>query len=231
MNDFFRSMLRWSEVWPLLIPLAIFIFLGVREKRVWPVAIYVIIALVISFIGSYAVYYPAGLPSWIKNNNLLYNVLSILRVLLIGWYIICIPQLKIYKYTRYVYGIYIVLVLFNFLELESIRTFSSRTFAAEGIVLLILCITYFLGTIFDDETRLTIKQPEFLICMAISLFESINFFIYLFFDALFQIDPDFGFKTIKLSKYTTILIGILLGLALYQSYRRWKLPLTVELNN
>jgi hypothetical protein len=124
----------------------------------------------------------------------------------------------------------VVALFINFIVFEYFLEFSSRIFAGESVILLMLCITYFLGTILDEETDLTVRRPEFLICAGVSLYESINYFIYLFFDALLKINMDFGFKTMKISKYSNILVGVLIGIALYQSYKKSKTALTPALN-
>lgn len=230
MNDVIKFLLRWSEVWPLLIPLAIFLILGLRERKILPVMVFIITSFSLMLIANYTVYYPEGLPTWLKNNNIFYNILTVTRTLLIGWFIINIPQLKIYKYTKYLYGVYLAAVIINFTIFQNPLNISSRVFVAENIIMLLLCITYFLGTILDEENKLIMKDPEFLVCAGISLFEAINFFINLFFHELYRLNPDFGFLTIKISKYTNILLGILLGLALYQSYKRAKTAINPVLN-
>jgi hypothetical protein len=230
MGNIINELLRWSEVWPLLIPLTILLIFGNRERRMRPVIAYIIAAFLLMLLANGPLYYPKYFPDWMRNNNILFNALSFLRTVLIGWFIISIPQLKIYKFLKYIYAAYIVAIFVFYTFFQTPLVFSVWALVGGNIVLLFFCITYFLGTILDEEYKLVLKEPEFLICTGFSLYEALNVFVHLFFDALFKINPDFGFGTLKFSKYTLIVLGILLAIALYQSYNRSKRSLKPALN-
>lgn len=216
MPGFIDFILKWSEVWPWLIPLTIYLVFLRQKDRYLALTILSGFAIVLTFIGSYIGYYRGTLPKFLQNNLVFYNILSVLRALILGWFIINLPQLKIYRFIKVLYVLFIAALLINFIALESFLNFSHRLFTAESILLLMLCITYFLGTILDEEVELSAFHPDFLICTGISLFAATNFFIYLFFEALIKLDIDFGFATMQISKYSNILIGIFFGLALFQ---------------
>lgn len=204
----------------MLIPLAILIFYPTREKSMRPVIACIIASFFLMLVANVTVYFPESFPAWMRNNNPEYNLLSFLRAMLIGWFIIRQPRLRVYRFTSILLATYVLLILVIYLFFEPLNKLSHMALSAESFLLLLLCITYFLGTILDEDAEISIWNPEFLICAAFSLFESINYFIFLFFYALANENPMFGFQTMLLQKYSTIIVGILCAIALYLSYRR-----------
>ena len=94
MKGFFNELLMWSEVWALLIPLAI-VFIYKAESPIKPIIIYIFLALLLNTASDLISYFTNELPGWLQNNQILYNFHSIARTLLFSWYI---STLKI-KYT------------------------------------------------------------------------------------------------------------------------------------
>jgi hypothetical protein len=220
MNNFFYLLRQWAEVWPLLIPLSIFIIFKPKQFEAKTIFTFVIASFLISGISVVTWLYGKTLPNWLKNsNNTFYNLNSVLRTIVLGWYMLRLKQLKHYKYPYYILPVYAILLVTNFLIWESFAEFSSHLFAAESIVLLLFCLTYLLSAILDDEEQISFRNPAFLICSAISLYEALNFFIYLFLFELSLSNHELGMMTMRISQYSFILFGALLGLGLYQYAR------------
>ena len=218
MSDFLKAINSWLEVWPLLIPLIV--ILSGRTKFPKPLVLYVFIALPLSLLATIMALYHTKMPSYLENNNILYNLHSFARTVLFGWYIIKLTQVKQYLFAKFFLYLYILLVAFNFIFFENPFNFSVRLFAAESIVLLVLCITFFLSSILNEEEQITSGNSAFLICTGISIYEAISFFIYLFFYHLFFTNPRFGIVTLNISHYSFILLCVLLATAIYQSRQK-----------
>lgn len=215
--DLFTVILEWSEVWALLIPLAVIIGFPTRRYHERPIVIYVIIALVLNSISTIIYIYNTGMPAFLKNNNIYYNLHSIARVFFFGWYIIINLANKRSPVYRFLFAGYGIFILLNFIFIKSIFFFSTWLFAAESMILLFLCVSYFLQLIQDDSRVQMMKHPSFLVCTGLILYEAITFFIFLFIIPLAKIDPDFGLLCLKIYKITFIILCIMLAAALYKS--------------
>src|SRR5689334_17887979 len=88
MNKIIANILMWSEVWALLIPLAIIIFQRGKRPGMRPIIIYVIVGLFLNLSATMISVYRLQLPVWLQNNNILYNLHSMARVFLFSWFII-----------------------------------------------------------------------------------------------------------------------------------------------
>lgn len=141
MYTFYRLFLNWSEVWPLAIALTIYIFFKQRENItiiVW----LLVISLLLHTVATYISLFTYRVPEPYKNNNILYNLLAIIKPVLAGLYLIKLKQLQQYKYLKIVFILFLLFTLFNFLFIESIFTFSSSMVLAQSAFLLIFTLTF-----------------------------------------------------------------------------------------
>ena len=115
---------------------------------------------------------------------------------------------------------YLVFVICNFAFIESPLFFSTRLFTAESIILLLLCLSFFIRSMQDDSHINWLKHPAFLICTGICLYEGINFFIFLFFYPLAEQNPSFGKATMTIHHIMYAFMCIMLALGLHNSTRR-----------
>lgn len=211
----------WLEVWALLIPTAIILIYRPTGKAVWLLLTYVFAALLLNSLCLSMVEYYYLMPSWTytdgsPNNNILYNIHSFLRVTLLGWFIISVRN---YRYTIFLKGLlltYLIFVVINFSIFESLLFLSTRLFAAESIVLLIISLSYFIRSILDETEINWLKHPSFIICSGICLYEAITFFIFLFFYPLVNKDPTFFAVTMKIYSITYLVLCILFAFGFYQ---------------
>lgn len=220
MSKFMTLVKQWIEVWPLLIPLSIFVVSKSRSRKNLPLLLFVVSSIIISSLSVISWLYGNKIPGLTKYNGVFYNINSIIRVVFLGWFIYQLNQVKQYKYLRVVIIAYILFLALNFLFRESIMDLSSHLYAAESILLLIVCLTYFLSAILDDEEEITFKNPAFLICTGVALYEAITFFIYLFLFQMADVNHNFALSVVKFSQYVFIAFSILLGLGIYQSSKR-----------
>ncbi len=219
--DLLNFLKDWSEVWALLIPLIIIVLFKPGSKQIRPVILYVILGLILNFIATFMLKYHYLVPSYLyvnnmSNNNLLYNLHSMARVLLLSWYIINIKKYKASIILKIFLIGYLIFVLLDFTLIESPLFFSTRIYSAESIVLLIMCIFYFFRSMEDESRTDWLKHPSFPICTGIILYEAITFFIFLFFYPLSEKNPEFFVATMQIYSLAFILFCILLSLAFYR---------------
>jgi len=221
----FQLLLDWSEVWALLIPLTIIIIYKPRGNYIRLLVWYVIIGFILNLIANLMLEYYYLVPSWMYvkgrvNNNIVYNIHSVLRVLLFSWYLISIREYKYPVIQKIFLGAYLLFVFINFIFLQSPLFLSTNLYAAESIVLLIMCLAYFFRSIQDESQTNWLKHPSFLICTGISLYEGITFFIFLFFYPLSKKEPEFFVVTMRIYTFTYFLLCLLLALAFYKTKKQ-----------
>lgn len=223
MESIYRALLDWSEIWPLLISLTIYILLQQANKDLKQVSIYLYITLLLSIPAVLISNYRNLIPQELRNNNIFYNVIAFLKIILIGSYISNLRPMKQYRYAKPLLIIFVLFAPIHFIFLESPLHISQYFFAPVSIILLILCMTFFLTSIIDDDSGLDLSHPSFFICTGIAIFESVNFFIYLFIFELYRDDETVSLITSDIQSVTYIILYILFAIAIYKnSTRRWK---------
>ena len=220
MSNLLNAILKWSEVWALLIPLTILITLRHRMKGMRIIIFYVFIALFLNMSATLISQFHKQLPADFRNNNLFYNLHSIFRVLLFGWFILNLKLFQSFWLPKIVLPVYFIFLLINFIFFENLMELSTPLFTAESIVLLVLSLFFFIKSMQDESEINWLKHPSFLVCTGIILYEALSFFIFLFFYPLFDKNPEFGLLTMKIFSFSYIILCILLALALRRSCKR-----------
>ncbi len=220
MDDIIKSIRDWSEVWSLFIPLAVIVIYRNRLEGMKLIILYVMVALFLNLSATILYVYHKSMPPLLRNNNILYNLHSFARVAFFSWYII---QIRHHRYAlayKLILACYLAFVIFNFTAVDSPLYFSSRLFTAESIVLLVLCLSFFIRSMQDDSEINWLKHPSFLVCTGIALYEAINFFIFLFFYPLLEKDREFGKMTMTIHHIVFTVLCLMLALALYRSRKQ-----------
>lgn len=222
----YNYILLWAEVWPLAILLLILLIWGRRKQTLRPILLFAIVSLPLTLIAVLIQNYTYAMPAWLKSNGIFYNIIYIIRTILLGWYLLQLKEVKAHSFTKYILPAYGIFVVLNFLlfERESPLNFSSNLAIAECLVLLALSLIYFLSTILDDESEFSFGTPEALFCVGLSLFEAINIFIYLFMFHLYISEKALFFLLFKISSYSFILLYLLLCLSVYRSSLKIRSP-------
>ncbi len=214
MYNYYRLFLNWSEVWPLIIALLIFVFFKQREN-ITIIFWLLVISLLLHTVATYISLFTYRVPEPYKNNNILYNILAIIKPVMAGLYLLKLKQLQQYKYLKIVFLLFLLFTLFNFLFIESIFTYSSSMVLAQSAFLLIFTLTFFLDAMIDDEIPLPLSHPAYFICTAIGLSESINFFINLFIFQVFKTSYELSVLTMNISSYAFIIYGLILATGIF----------------
>jgi hypothetical protein len=214
MYSLINNLIKWSEVWPLVIALAIFLLYRQRENTSL-IVLLIVFSIPLHFMATYISLYTYRVPEPFNNNNILYNLLAFIKPVLAGLYLLKLKQLQQYKFLKFIYWGFIVFTILNFLFLESILTLSSSMVLAECAVLLIFTMTFFLDSIIDDEIPLSLSHPAYFFCIAIGLLESTNFFIYLFLFHVYDMNREFAILILNISSVAFIIYGLTIALGLF----------------
>ena len=193
-----RIIFDWSEVWALLIPLIIFIIRKPPYNWVNPVKWYLLTALLLNvsidfvwYVNKYDLWGSVKDDRW--NNNIFYNLHSIARLIFFSWFFILLRQRFMHRIKAIIPFGFLLFVLINFIFYENFfpqgskEGFSSRLLATEAALLLFYCLQYFIFMMMEDKTISLSHQPGFWIVTGLSIYVSVNFFIFLFYSYLFSV--------------------------------------------
>lgn len=184
----------WTEAWaPLIAIIAWIVAKPELQRKMVPVIVYFLCAVVLNVCIDYSWKYKEDVPIWMaEDNTVLYNTQSILRCIVF----LVFFQLNLKSwYARMnliLGGIYLVFVGVNFLFFENIMNFSSISTTAESIMLISSCLLYFFMVLSDDEMVHVVKLPGFWFTIGVLLYTTANFAVFLMFTSLVKIDGDFA---------------------------------------
>ncbi len=221
-----RKILDWSEVWALLIPLAVLIWKKNKTPYLKPVRIYVWVALLlnlaIDLIAEYKVKaWGLGPEDFLWNNNFLYNISSVVRLLLFAWFFILLQQRFMHRIKAIIPYAFIVFVLVNFIFYEKFfpqgyyESFSSRLLATEAALLLFYSLQYFIFLMIEDRATKASKQKGFWTVTGLSIYVSVNFFIFLFYDYMTNATRTFAYGIWDVHNIVFIILCIFLAKQFY----------------
>ena len=184
-----RFLIDWAEFWPLLIPLP-FTFTKNLSPYLRPIRIYIWLTLIINLASTLLWKFksPWGLEpgDFLWNNNFLYNIGSIVRLLLFAWFFNRLRQRFMHRVKAIIPFVFIAFVIVNFSISENFipsgyESFSSRLLATESALLLFYCLQYFIYLMIEERELPLKKIPGFWIVTGLSIYVAASFFIYLFY--------------------------------------------------
>jgi hypothetical protein len=213
MIRFFVQIIDWSEAWATLIPLSVFAIKKTKQKFSNPVFIYLCVALLLNTFAD-IIWKFRPYPFSNGDNNFLYNIHSICRLFLLLLFFTGL-HFKPFKIKNgFILLFAAILILVNFIFFQSFKKFSSNLFTFESLLLLIYSLGYLVLLINTDKIS-TDFNPSLFIVTGIAVYEAVNFFIFLFHDALTKQNPDFSAAIWKVHDYVFIALCLFFTKAFY----------------
>ena len=214
-----KDILDWSEVWAPLIPLTILLIRKNQPSYLKPVIYYVIFALVINTIGNIIWDFKKAwnFPQWLQSNNFLYNLHSIVRLLLFTWFFILLKQPFLETIKKVVPVLFMVFVLINFIFFEDFFyywSFSGRLLSLATGILLLYCLQYYFF-ILTEENSPDSRPASFWVVTGLSIYVVINFPIFLFYMAFLKQFEHFAIGIWDVTNISYILFFLLIAKAFY----------------
>ena len=221
MVDYFLKILGWSEVWALLIPLVILLFRRQQPATLKPVIIYLWIAFIlnlsIDIITAINIYH----HNFDLSNNTLYNIHSVVRFVCFSLYFIQLPQTSFVKFKKLLTVVFLIFVVINFGFFENFfnfDSFSGNLLATEAYLLLIFCMLYYLSELKDDSKNL-FNGPDFWVVTGLSIYVVVNFFVFLFYLPMIDVDLDLAVNIWNVHNIAFIIFCVFIAKGLYGSDR------------
>jgi len=191
MNKLLQYILDYAEVWALFIPMGVLLFNRQQPKFMKPVIIYLWLALLLDVcIDTIMTYNDMNLGPLISNNYL-YNLHSMMRFICFSYFFLLLDLSFYQKILRVLpfISVLFVVINFGFVKGENLFDFgklSGNLLTAEAYLLLIGCIIYYLARL-KEEVPVMSGGKGFWVITGISFYVVINFFVFLFYDAAFQL--------------------------------------------
>jgi hypothetical protein len=191
--EILREFYDWTEAWAPLIPIAAWLLLPAAKKNfATPTQWYFFIALVINIIIDVSWKFKHQLGGWAQDNNVFYNIQSLIRALLFLAFFYRIQSGLFKTATRWIAILYLVFVVANYIWLEPIETYASKGASAEALALLVACLLYLFKILSDDEIPRISQDPYFWITIGLLLYVTTNFAIFLGYASLMITAAEFA---------------------------------------
>jgi hypothetical protein len=235
MGHFLRTIFDWSEVWAPLIPLAFLIIYKPKSYWIAPIKWYVISAFILN-LGIDFIWY-SNKMGWFGlsekehhtwNNNILYNLNSFARLLFFSWFF-SIQGIGLKKIARIIPVAFLCAVIiffslkkdgFSYHVKGSVFYISSYLLATEAGLLLIYCLWYTNKIIREEKLASSSSYPIFWIVGGLTLYTSVSFFIFLFYDYLNAHYNQFLVSTWDVHNLLLIILCSCIAMAFYVGRRK-----------
>jgi hypothetical protein len=217
-----HKILDLSEAWAVLIPLFVYLIKKPKQGFLKIIFIYLIVAFIINLCGDIIEENYYHDPKWIVElnyNQPFYNLHSILRLFLFIYFFKKI-KIPVNKILRTLIPIMAVLIFtINFTFFHSFKKFSSLTFSVEGIILIVLCVLYFIKKLKSDEI-LTEFDASLYIVTGLAIYEAVCFPIFLFYNTLIEQTKHFAINIWDVHNITYIVFCLFIARAFYGNSQR-----------
>lgn len=215
----YKEITDWSEVWALLIPLFFLFKKGEKPAYLKPVRIYVVLALIINIaaisIQKFKESWGFQLGDFFYSNNFLYNIHSVIRLLLFSWFFHLLNQRFMIRLKALIPFGFIAFVLINFIFLENFfnrYNLSSRLLATEAALLLFYCLQYYIYLMLEDKGLPFRRLPGIWVVIGLTFYVAASFFIFLFYDYLVKQDKYFAINVWDVHNFFYVSLCILIAI-------------------
>ncbi len=217
MSKVLFSILDWSEVWALFIPLGVLLLRPKQPAYLKPVILYLWLACFLNISGDVIADYKKYLPGWLQSNNPLYNIHSLVRFACFSYFFILLKQPFFIFIKRILPVISLIFVIINFTFIEYFfydAHLSGDLLAMEAFVLLIYCMLYYLSQLKSEVQGLRASR-DFWVVTGLSIYVVINFFVFLFYVPMITENPDLANNMWDVHNVAYILLCLFISKAFY----------------
>ena len=221
MVDILLKILDWSEVWALIIPLIVLFFNRQQPTTLKPIIIYLWLAFILNLSIDIIVLINVYYHKFVMSNNFLYNMHSVVRFVCFGLYFMQLPQASFTNFKKVLAAVSITFIVINFSLLENFfnyNSFSGNLLATEAYILLVYCMLYYLAELKDDSKNL-FASPDFWVVTGLSIYVVINFFVFLFYLPMIDVDEDLAVNIWNVHNIAFIIFCLFITKGLYGSHR------------
>ena len=221
----FRTILDWSEVWAMFIPLIITLWKRKQPEYMRPVVLYVWIAFFLNLTANISAEYKHkwNLPHWLHSNNFIYNTHALVRFFLFAWFFNLLRQDRLVQLKKWLPWAFLVFAIITFSFFDDFfdwNKLSSLIFSVSAGTLLFYCIIYFMHLVLDERIQHMKTQKGFWVVTGLLIYLTINFFIFLFYTTLVTTNTKFAIQIWDVHNIAFIIFCICLAIGLYGANQR-----------
>jgi len=132
-----------------------------------------------------------------------------------------LPQTSFTKFKKVLAIISVIFIVINFSIFENFfnyDSFSGNLLATEAYILLVYCMLYYLSELKDDSKNL-FAGPDFWVVTGLSIYVVINFFVFLFYLPMIDVDEDLAVNIWNVHNIAFIIFCLFITKSLYGSHR------------
>jgi hypothetical protein len=220
-SEIIDKILEWAEVWALLIPIA-FAFKGKGSNDLFPLKVYVFVALVINLIATLIPNSMFFYELFNHSNHIFYNLHSIVKVLFFGLLFLNISTGVLERIIRFILIFYTIFVVLNFMIFQSLLTLSGRLLIVEVILLLFFGISWCLETLQKEHTGSKKYPPVFYVVIGLFIYFAVTFILYLLYPSMIsqaargEFDIEFAIRIWDIHNTTFIILCLFIAKAFYE---------------
>ncbi len=217
MSKIFISILNWSEVWALLIPLFALTRRRQQPSFMKPVILYLFLALLLNLVCDILSDYNDSHRAQLISNNPVYNLHSIVRFVCFSYFFILLKQKPFKAINKIIPVIYFAFVVINFTFFESFFyefNISGNLLSMEAFLLLIYCMLYYLSQLRSEVGGIT-GTKGFWVVTGLAIYVAANFFVFLFYVPLITENPVLANNMWNVHNVAYIFLCIFISKAFY----------------
>ncbi len=207
----------WSEAWAPLVPLFVLLKHKNQPPFLRPVIIYILLALPINIIGDFIGDFKHHLPEtyWLQKNLYLYNIHSLVRFVCFTYFFMGLKQPYYTMLKKAIALVYLAALIIDLTWYEDFfdqNSIGSHLFTVEAFLLLVYCLLYYLSKLKNDSDEL-MSGADIYVVTGLSIFVVINFFVFLFYDAMLVEDWEVADKMWSVHNIGYIILCLLIAKA------------------
>lgn len=219
-DTIYSLLIDWAEAWAPWLPLITWLIFGRRHKAATaPVVWYFLTAMGLGAAIDIIWKYNNFMPDWAKDNNLLYNLLSMARSIVFSVFFLQ----KLRGRFKLVYwamlGLYACFVVYNYSVLATIFSYGSFGVSSESVLLLVAGILFLLQLLQNDDVVEYNHIPGFWFAMAVIVYSAANFSIFLIYSKLVEIESFWATYIWDAHNVFYVLFCLLASKGFYESKR------------
>lgn len=213
----------WSEVWALLLPLLFFLLSRKKlSKQLKPILNYTVIALFLNLIANLiSSQKKLGLNLPWHNNILLYNIHSIVRLILFVWFFWMLEPdfIRKSKFRSVVFSLLFIVIALALFESIAGKSISNYSYSVSVSLLLFFCVKYYFFYLKKEHVSF-VTLPSFWIVTGLGLFVAITFPIFLFYRVALLQSPDMAVMMWRWQNLAFVLLNVFLSIGIYVSLKQ-----------
>ncbi len=209
----------WSEVWVMLVPIAVYLKKRGQPGFMAPVITYIFLGLFFNLICDGMWLILEWLPERFRTNTIFYNLHSVSRFILFVTFFLKLKQPLYRTIQRFLIAAFIIIFIIYFSFFDSFfntQHISSDLMTGEAFFLLFFSMLYYLSLMKEENPSFTYRK-DFWVVTGLSIYMAVNFFLFLFYNPLLANNAKEAENIWNVHNGAYIIFILLISKALYVS--------------